>query len=162
MRRAHTTLTYERAKEVVRYDPDTGEFYWTKNRGRRCLKDRKAGSVGTQGYVVIEIDAYAYSAGRLAWLLMTGEHPMHEIDHIDRCKTNNRWSNLRHVTPSENSLNRVGAGRPSSTGVKGVIRVSASRWRVQFRRNRKLQHVGYYKTFEDAALAADNAQRALS
>lgn len=54
------------------------------------------------------IHGYHYKASRLAWLYMTGEWPKYEMDHINHVKDDNRWVNLRDVTPAENCANRTG------------------------------------------------------
>lgn len=48
---------------------------------------------------------------------MTGEMPKGEMDHIDRVRSNNRWSNVG--LSSQNKINR---GPRSNTGIKGVYR----------------------------------------
>ena len=55
----------------------------------------KAGEIGSDGYLHIEIDGQDCLAHNLAWLYMTGEWPPGEIEHIDGDKLNNAWANLR-------------------------------------------------------------------
>jgi hypothetical protein len=57
-------------------------------------------------------------AHRLAWFYVTGEWPV-EIDHRDRQRGNNVFSNLRSATSSLNKANTVPRG---SLGFKGVYR----------------------------------------
>ncbi|OWK39538.1 hypothetical protein FRUB_06101 [Fimbriiglobus ruber] len=44
---------------------------------------------------MIKIDGSFYPADQLAWLIMTGEWPDHEIIHADGNKLNNSWDNIK-------------------------------------------------------------------
>lgn len=99
-------LTQARLQELMTYDPETGIFTRIKPAG-----PKKAGStVGwldvDHGYMRCSVDHVIYQQHRLAWLYMTGEWPPAQIDHIDRNRSNNRWSNLRCVTSQQNAFNR--------------------------------------------------------
>jgi len=65
-----------------------------------------------------------------------------EVDHIDRCKTNNSVNNLRMVNRSENQQN---------TDAKGYGWDSQkNKWRALIKINGKQIFLGYYHTEEDA------------
>jgi hypothetical protein len=57
-------------------------------------------------------------AHRVAWKIMTGVDPT-EIDHIDGNRGNNKWSNLRDGTRSDN-LRNVSLKRNNKSGSMGV------------------------------------------
>ena len=75
------------------------------------------------------------------------------VDHIDRNKLNNQITNLRWVTQQQNNMNstiRTG----TSSQYKGVtLSKKANKWRAYIMLNRKLIHLGYFDTEEDAARA---------
>jgi hypothetical protein len=97
----HKTLpTAEYLHAAFDYDPLTGVIRW---RGRRGNK--KAGHL-EKGYLNLTIDGVHYRAARVIWKLITGDEPPEIVDHIDRVKLNNRWSNLRAATPSQSLRNR--------------------------------------------------------
>jgi hypothetical protein len=99
-------LTYVRANELLRYDAATGLLIWKITCGVR-VAGRTAGCLHKKsGRNRVGIDGKVYSVGRVAWLLMTGNFPANEIDHIDRDKANDRWVNLREATRSQNCMNR--------------------------------------------------------
>lgn len=102
------TLTAERARELLDYDPRTGEFRWKvwNGGGGKAVGDT-AGTMTDPGYIKIRIEGQGYFAHRLAWLWMTGSWPERFIIHRDNDKANNAWANLRPVAK------RVGTyGRP--------------------------------------------------
>jgi hypothetical protein len=69
----------------------------------------------------------------------------------------NRRSNLRPATPSQNSGN---ARRPSdnTSGFKGVTFYGRTgRWRAYIGGHLRQRHLGYFRTAEEAARAYDEA-----
>lgn len=111
-------ITAERLRAVVNYDPDTGTFTWIRSK-QGVRYGSRAGAIKAKGYRSIQVDGKDYAEHRLAWLWMTGEWPKDQIDHINRVRDDNRWSNLREATQSQNFANRV-ALRTNKTGLKGA------------------------------------------
>ena len=142
-------LTQERLKELLVYNPDTGLFHWRINYGR-MFSGHVAGYIGTRGYWQIMVHHRLCLAHRLAWLYVYGDYPPRglEIDHINREKTDNRLSNLRLATPSDNVCNTV---RQNPTGYAGAILEKATgRYRVRVAKNRNRRSYGTYDTAEEA------------
>jgi hypothetical protein len=98
-------LTQDKLKELLDYNPSTGEFIWKVYRNWRSKVGDTAGSVGNHGYVVIGVNGEAYLAHRLAFLYMEGEFPPDEVDHINTVETDNHWRNLCKCTRKENNNN---------------------------------------------------------
>ena len=106
-------------RELLDYSPMTGNFRW-KRRKRKWFKSyrdwnawntRYAGkraftTGGPKLYSQGDIFGTAFPAHRIAFLWMTGRWPEPETDHINGIRNDNRWSNLREVTVSQNQLNR--------------------------------------------------------
>ena len=91
------------------------------DRGKIIRDDRKNsdGSLDKDGYLIIKIKGKQFKAHRIAWLLNYGLFPNHELDHINRDKTDNRIENLRESNRREQVLNRF--IKPNKdTGVVGV------------------------------------------
>jgi len=151
-------MTQRRLKELVHYDPDTGEFTRLVTTGSRSKKGDVAGSLYSTGYRVIRLDNQRYSAHRLAFLYMTGAFPSSVTDHVNGIESDNRWSNLRSVTVKENARNQKLTGRNTS-GVTGVSWSKAKKhWRVMITTNERRVWVGGFPTLAEATAARKAAE----
>ncbi len=152
------TLTQDRLRELLHYDPDTGIFTWVATRGPVNAGD-VAGTIDSYGYVAIGIDGRKYHAHRLAFLYMTGSVPPVMADHIDMDTTNNAWTNLRPATRSQNGANRHVYAN-SQTRLKGVYK-SGEKFKALITVDGKLKYLGTRETAEAAhalyAAAANDA-----
>ena len=150
-------LTKEFLESRLDYGSETGRFYWKISKGGKKAGDI-AGSVNDQGYVLIRVLGEIYRAHRLAWIIMTGEIPDGEIDHIDGDRSNNRWDNLRLVDRKQNKQN---LGKPvnNKSGHIGVMWYKAGqKWHAQITINGKTKHLGYFERIEDAIAARKEAE----
>jgi hypothetical protein len=135
-------LTLQRLKERLSYDPDTGIFVWNATQKQAGTKNSR--------YVQIAIDRKIYYAHRLAWMYMFDSFPALNIDHINNNKKDNRITNLRLVTVSENGQNR-GKQLNNTSGYKGVSWAKKSKkWEACIRKNGKTIHLGFFINIEDA------------
>jgi hypothetical protein len=98
-------ITRARLLELLDYNPATGIFRWKASTNQRIKPGSIAGCCRHEKYWWIRLDGRSYSAGRLAWLYVYGNWPLHQIDHINRVKTDNRIGNLRDVPDGVNKLN---------------------------------------------------------
>jgi hypothetical protein len=155
---AKPDLTHERLCELLFYDPTTGLWTWIVSRSTR-----KAGSTaGTlaNGYIMIRIDGSKYSGHRLAFLWMTGTWPENDVDHRNLCKADNRWSNIREATESENAAN-IGAHRDNRLGVKGVDRLPGGKYRAVIKVAARQFYLGTWGSAEMASWMYGVAAHAL-
>lgn len=151
----------ERAASLLAYDTATGIFTWKVARGC-AAKGSPAGAPLGNGYIGIRVDGVRYLAHRLAWLLIHGEWPKGEVDHINGSRYDNRIENLRDVPRSLNQQNQARAQASNSTGALGVSKADAKgRFRARIFTNGKERHLGTFKTVEEASRAYVSAKRQL-
>jgi hypothetical protein len=150
-------LTAKRLRQLLYYNPKTGVFRWRKATRTGVPAGAIAGMLHTPNggrmfYRWISIDGRKYKAHRLAWLYMTGRWPVRGIDHKNRVGTDNRWTNLRLATASQNHGNS--RFKPGISGLRGVFRVPSGRYRAHIGRDvegRSVQkYLGTYATAQEA------------
>jgi phosphotransferase system IIB component len=113
-------LTQQRLKDQIEYEPETGNFRWLVSKGPRRAGSA-AGGVSGGNYRRIAVDGRIYLAHRLAWLYVNGSLPKDAIDHANGITTDNRITNLRIASKSQNMMNSKILSK-NSTGVKNVSR----------------------------------------
>ncbi|TQE92541.1 MAG: hypothetical protein FKY71_19880 [Spiribacter salinus] len=163
------TLSQEEVRERFTYNPKTGEFFH-KHRPRSMFSSDRdwkkwntryegnlAGARSYYGYWRIIINRRHYMAHRIAWLWVHGEWPPEDIDHINGDRTDNRISNLRLATRSQNIMNSK-RRRTNRSGVKGVRWIPARRkWRAEVGLEGDSHYIGEFddlRAAEAAVMAA--------
>lgn len=153
-RAAEDSVTLERLKEQLVYNPATGLFTWNKT-------GLTAGSMHGSGYIVIRVDGLIYQAHRLAVFYMTGVWPEQDTDHRDRNKSNNVWSNLRVAARMENTQNQD-IRKNNKSGYIGVDWHKASnKWRARINAYGKTVVIGYFHDPKEASDAYQEYKRNL-
>jgi hypothetical protein len=149
-------LSMERLREILEYDPETGNFIWKTATSSRNPVGSIAGTVTSAGYREVCIDWKRYLIHRLAWFWTHGVWP-HEIDHINRDRLDNRIANLREAERSQNNLNTK-TRRDNSSGVRGVTwHAQNKKWRAVYHKNGKQISLGLFDDIEEAAKAYSEA-----
>lgn len=144
-------LTQQRLKELFTYEPETGNFIRNITTGNRGIKGTIAGYRYKEGYIVIGINGSEYPVHKLVWLYMTGDLPILKIDHIDRNKANNKWTNLRLASNLQNNHNKV--YKVGAFGVRGVSYYRNGKWRASICINYKSKYLGTFSSKEAAEQA---------
>jgi hypothetical protein len=145
----------------MQYDPETGQFRWLKPTAPRANVENAGVLCKRSGYQLIGIDRKIYKRSRLAWLWMTGAWPDLHIDHINGDTADDRWSNLREVTRSQNQSNRA-KQKNNTTGHKGVYLHSQNKnYVARISVNGVTHALGVYATAEEAGAAYARAAERL-
>lgn len=147
-------LTAERLRELLRYEPETGEFHW-RGGGGRPRKKTTAGCPDKDGYVRIKVDQRLYAAHRLAWLYVHGKWPDYTIDHMNCIRNDNMIANLRDIPREANMQNLQSAGAANkSSGLLGVSWHKGSKdWRANIKVSGKKLSLGRFNSAESAHAA---------
>lgn len=155
-------LTAEFVRSILDYDPNTGIFRW-KHRPDYPKKwnTRYAGTVAgypQYGYIVIMIGkGNNYRAHILAWLYMTGEWAPGEIDHRYGVRDDNRFSELRKATSSDNGCNKR-LQRNNTTGVVGVsFNTQCQKFEARIHKDGRCVWRRRFNTIRDAAYERSKA-----
>jgi hypothetical protein len=137
-------------KQRLRYDPETGHFYWLDGRD----VGHRAGTVQHNGYRAIMFNRRLLLEHRLVFAFVYGEWPPLNVDHINGDRADNRIANLRCSTKSENSRNSK-TWRTSECGLKGVSRADSKteKWMARIKHNGKRVYLGVFDTPEEAHAA---------
>jgi len=147
-------IAHARVLELLRYDPETGHFYWRVDRpGRWNIKAGSlAGSIGKGGYRYIVIDRLSCQAHTLAWFYTHNKWPDFQIDHRNLVHDDNRIDNLREASGTQQRANQR-VRKDSSTGLKGVGLTRQGKYRAQIAKSGVQYHLGHYDTPEEASAA---------
>lgn len=149
------------SSEILGYNPKTGTFWWKRKPNGRVSEYASPGII-TNGYLQIQVGGHKRKAHRVAWFLMTGAWPKGHIDHINGDRSDNRWSNLRDASVSENARNRRGADVDSKSGHRGVYwHKQRCKWASAIRHHGKQISLGLYENIEDAISVRAKAEQDL-
>ncbi len=143
----------------LEYDKENGELKWKPRKSSRWNarhSGTKAGCISSSnGYLTLSINNQKYLSHRVAWAIFYGEWPAGQIDHIDHNRTNNRISNLRCVTHSENGKNQKRRAR-TRDGEMGITkRQDTGKYQVRVCANGTRKTIGCFCSIE-AAISARN------
>jgi hypothetical protein len=144
-------LTAEELRKMLDYAPDTGVFTWRVSPNNFISLGQEAGRVHVSGYVHIQARRRMYKAHRLAWLYVHGCWPIKDLDHINGVKHDNRISNLREATRSEN-ISNAKKRCDSFTKYKGVAK-DRGRFRALIVVKGRRIYLGCYATEKEAHAA---------
>jgi hypothetical protein len=151
---SNSLMTAQAARELWTYDPATGDLRWRNNRSQMKAGDI-AGSLHERRYKQVGARiggrTKLYMVHRIAWLIMTGEWPKHDLDHIDGDTHNNKWVNLRDVPQPVNMQNQRRAQKHSTHGFLGITWSKRhQKWRARITVEGKKRHLGLFETKEAA------------
>ncbi len=107
------------------YDPETGALTHRKN-GKPASITIDSGGYRCAGITISKGVAKVVRAHRVAFALMEGRGPNGDIDHINGNRSDNRWSNLRECSRSENLHNQVKTRKKSNLPANIVMQASGS------------------------------------
>jgi len=142
-------ITQSEIRKLLYYNFINGLFTWKEKVNDKIKIGDVAGSF-TDGYIAIQIKGKSYKAHRLAWLWMKGYFPEHGIDHEDRIRNHNWWSNLREASNQCNARN-TGNFKNNKSGVKGIHPdKSRNKYCSKIVVDGKGKHLGYFKDFDEA------------
>lgn len=162
----------EDLRQLLVYDQQVGSFIWKKrdaslftNSGQhtaehncRVWNAKYAGSPAgaidrSVGYLRISVFHRKLWAHRVAWMMVYGEAPNGQIDHINGDKLDNRISNLRVVTMTENRRNQR-RPRNNRSGYVGVAWNPKNRnWNARIGVGGRTLHLGSFECIDDAIAA---------
>jgi hypothetical protein len=149
---------------IFDYNEETGELIWKIKTAIRITIGDMAGRLNSGGYLQVGLYRKYYVVHRVVWEMHYGEIPTdYVIDHIDGDKTNNRLSNLRICTHTENLFNSK-LSKDNSTGFKGVTydsRRIKRPYRACINIDGKKFSLGHFATAEEASEAFNEIAKEL-
>lgn len=154
--KTNATALISRLTPVLEYCPETGLFTYRRASGRQAA-GAIAGTENSAGYTIISVDGQKLLAHRIAWAWVHGSYPVGVLDHINGIPTDNRISNLRDATPSQNVANSATRNRTGARGVSYYPARPNLPWKAFISRKGKTINLGSFRTKQEASNAYDAA-----
>lgn len=108
-------------------------------------------------YVIANAKNSSNKEIRLNRLVMDATNDVECVDHKDWNRLDNRKSNLRVATKTENNIN-IKRKRNNTSGYTGVTKNNCGNWLARISKNNIRYNLGTYKTFEEAVEARHKAE----
>lgn len=135
---------------VLDYNPEDGLFRHKVSNGPAREVGRVVTSLDSHGYIRVSHKGKRFLGHRVAFYLMLGYWPEHDVDHIDGERSNNKWGNLREATRSQNLHNQKCTRGKSR--FKGVTKYQNG-WVAQCRHKLRVSgYIGFSPSELEAAL----------
>ena len=158
-------------RQLIRYVPETGEFFWNERPreffpNERVWRSWNSRRAGTRAFAQTEYGSSSVlnvkcKAHRVAWAIYHGAWPDGCIDHVNGNPEDQRIENLRLATKSENAMNRKVPAN-STSGFKGVSwDTEARKWKAHIKRGGFKKNLGRFHCPIDAARAYNTAAKDL-
>ena len=168
-------------RQLLRYEPETGKLFWrersvdtftstaTRSAGWKA-RNWNSKLAGHEAFAVPKPNGYLHGnltlpgcgkqnlyAHRVIWKMVMGSEPEF-VDHINGDRADNRISNLRAVTKSENCRNARPSGRTGrAVGVHKSV--TKGKWCAVIGIGDQSIHLGTFDTFDEAYSARKQAER---
>ena len=132
------------------YCPETGVLTWKVKpcRGRHagCI----AGYPNGKGYRGVNARGRKLQVHRIAFAMHYGRWPEADVDHISGVRSDNRISNLREATRSQNTSN-MAKHKDNTSGCKGVTwDVKRAKWQAQIMHRGQYFYLGKFTDIKEA------------
>ncbi len=166
----------ELLRKLLRYNPETGKLYWrertpdmfdgsgVRTAEHRCnvwnarYSGNRAFSSKMNGYRRGSVLHTGLLAHRVIWAIVNGSWPADQIDHINGIRSDNRISNLRNATHTDNMRN-MKIPKDNTSGHVGVSwSIKANKWYAQIAGKGKHIHLGSFALKIDAIAARKDAE----
>ncbi len=160
-------IDVENLRSLLVYKPNTGLLFWLPRErdmfgNERAFNVWNAKHAGREAFTFVTLRGHKrgtifgrqFLAHRVAWALFYGKWAASDLDHVNGIPADNRISNLRLATKSENQFNTLPLGGASE--FKGVSRNNRS-WQAKIKANCREHYLGTFETEEAAARAYDEA-----
>lgn len=146
--------------EVIKYDETSPTLLtWQRDVGK-MKAGSPAGTLGNTHYPKIKYKGKGYYIHNVVFFLHNQDVPFPVkglvVDHIDRNKRNNHYSNLRLATVRENAQNKL-TGRIKLKGA--FFKKHLNKWCSQIVVDGKTKHLGYFDTDKEAHEAYVSASK---
>lgn len=163
-------------RQLLRYDEESGHMFWRQRAedffARTAKRSPQASCsmwngrhAGKRAFTAIQGDGYlcggifgtVYLAHRVAWCIFYGQWPVNQIDHKNRNRQDNRISNLRDATHSDNARNVTSAKLSSSQYLGVSWHKPTQKWQASIWTGERKKHLGLFHSERLAAEAYDTA-----
>lgn len=131
------------------FEYEDGRLFWKIKPSQNTNVGDEAGFLRSEGYYGISIKDKTYKRSKLIWIYHYGVIPEGmTIDHIDGIRDNDKVSNLRLATHTENCRNK-GKQKRNTSGFKGVTTRKYG-FEAAFKIDGVNHYLGTFKTAEEA------------
>lgn len=147
-------MTEEELKKYI-----LANFHYDNGIITRIDRRNSNGSLDKDGYLILKVKGKQLKAHRIAWLLVYGDFPKSELDHINRNRTDNRIENLRESNRTQQNRNKE--MKPNAkTGVCGIYIDTTKGLKKKFAFKHKDKTYRYY-TLEEAKKGKENVEQTM-
>jgi hypothetical protein len=166
-------------RRLLTYDQNTGTLTWRKRSvdlfeneyrtrtAQHACNNWNSRYAGKAAFATNNVMGYKrgmvlnklHQAHRVIWAIVCDEWPAEDIDHINGVKDDNRISNLRSVTHSENQKNQAMYSNNSSGAVGVYWDNTSGKWLAEIKTNGKKKFLGRFKDKNDAIAVRRGAEK---